>query len=255
MIRDKVIEDFVTDLKLHAESGREVYHGSADEPLDHEIEHIYPDYELYPQFNDTAYGFLTRGCPRACPFCHVASMQGRRSRRVARLQEFWRGQKNIVLLDANISACPQCIEIFEELADAGAYVDFNQGLDARLMTVEKIEALNRVKYQRIHFAWDRPEEDLRGNFERIATYLEGMRRTNTSCYVLTNFCSSHRQDLERVMFLRELGIQPYVMIYRKQTAPPETKKLARWVNSPPIFWTVPTFEEYNASVKWARRPL
>lgn len=39
--------------------------------LPHEIEHVYPDYALYGD-TKTAYGFLTRGCPRACPFCIVA---------------------------------------------------------------------------------------------------------------------------------------------------------------------------------------
>lgn len=235
---------------ITVENGVEVYHKDADPPLPAEIEHIYPDYSIYPQFPNTAYGFLTRGCPRGCQFCHVAGMQGRRSHRVASLDEFWHGQKNIVLLDANISACPECIDIFAELASTEAYVEFNQGLDARIMTTEKIRALNRVKYRRIHFAWDKPEEDLRDDFKRIAENLERLTRRNVSCYVLTNFGSSHQQDLERIMFLRELDIQPYVMIYRKKTAPEVTRRLARWVNNPWVFWTVPSFDGYVAGMKW-----
>jgi hypothetical protein len=237
---------------ISTENGHEVYKHSMDDPLDHEIEHIYPDYELYPQFRDTAYGFLTRGCPRACPFCHVSRMQGRVSRRVARLDEFWRGQKNIVLLDANISACRDWQDVFQELADSGANVDFSQGLDARLMTEDKLRTLDKVKFKRIHFAWDDPRQDLKADFERIVDHLPKLTRRNTTCYVLTNFGSTMEQDLERIMFLRGLNIQPYVMIYRKHYAPHETKRLARWVNSPPIFWTIPTFEEYNASIKWRR---
>lgn len=54
-----------------------------------EIEHIYPDYSLYPALcKNTAYGFLTRGCPRGCDFCIVESKEGRQSRKVADLPEF-----------------------------------------------------------------------------------------------------------------------------------------------------------------------
>ena len=59
-------------------NGKEVYDKTKDQPLPPEIEHIYPDYSLYPELTkDTAYGFLTRGCPRGCGFCHVAPKEGR----------------------------------------------------------------------------------------------------------------------------------------------------------------------------------
>lgn len=65
--------------------------------LPEEIEHIYPDYSIYfeqiPDVKKTAYGFLTRGCPRGCEFCIVEKKEGRTSRKVADLSEFWRGQK------------------------------------------------------------------------------------------------------------------------------------------------------------------
>ena len=64
-----------------------------DNRLPDEVEHIYPDYSLYPDFTkETAYGFLTRGCPRACDFCIVAGKEGRRSVKVADLAEWWSGQ-------------------------------------------------------------------------------------------------------------------------------------------------------------------
>ena len=80
---------------------------SGGNPLPEEIEHIYPDYSLYPELcNNTAYGFLTRGCPRGCDFCIVKEKEGQKSHKVADLSEFWNGQKNIVLLDPNMFACP-----------------------------------------------------------------------------------------------------------------------------------------------------
>ena len=90
----------------------------------------HPDYSLYPQFTGTAYGFLTRGCPRSCPFCIVSGKEGRRSRQVADLSEFWDGQREIKLLDANLLACPDHEKLLLQLADSRALVDFSQGLES-----------------------------------------------------------------------------------------------------------------------------
>ena len=77
--------------------GKEVLDKSKDIELPHEIETIYPDYEIYydkiPKVKNTAYGFLTRGCPRGCNFCHVKDKEGRCSVKVANLDTFWRGQR------------------------------------------------------------------------------------------------------------------------------------------------------------------
>ena len=71
-------------------NGKEVYHSERDRNLPDEVEHMFPDYSLYG-ITDTAYGFLTRGCPRGCEFCHVASKEGKCSRKVANLSEFFAG--------------------------------------------------------------------------------------------------------------------------------------------------------------------
>lgn len=106
--------------------------------LPDEIEHIYPDYTIYydriPETRHTAYGFLTRGCPRGCDFCIVEKKEGRTARKVADLSEFWNGQKNIVLLDPNMFACKEWRELSDQLINSGAWVDFSQGCDIRIMT-------------------------------------------------------------------------------------------------------------------------
>lgn len=139
--------------------GKEVYHKENDSQLPYEVEHIYPDYSLYHELTkDTAYGFMSRGCPRGCDFCHVEAKEGRNAYKVADLSEFWRGQKNIVLLDPNITACKDCKELFQQLIDSGSWVDFSQGVDIRLMTEGKAELIKQIKTKNIHFAWDRYED-------------------------------------------------------------------------------------------------
>lgn len=106
------------------------------------VEHTFPDYGLYPQFLGTVYGFLSRGCPRGCGFCIVGEKEGKNAVAVADLSEFWAGEKEIKLLDANLLACPDWERLLRQLADSGATVDFTQGLDIRLMTPKKAAVLN-----------------------------------------------------------------------------------------------------------------
>lgn len=224
--------------------GVEVYDKELDKPLSPVIEHFMPDYSLYG-ITDTAYGFLTRGCPRGCAFCHVAKMQGRKVTHGDWLEKFWSGQKNIVLLDPNLTASQHWHMYIDDLARSGAWVDFTQGLDLRLMDEQKIADLNRVKWKRIHFAWDNPEDDMLPKLKMVMDGLKKANKRTITVYILTNFNSTHEQDLMRVMAVREAGAQPDVRIYRKPSAPKITKQLARWVNAPMIFWKVPTFDEYQ----------
>lgn len=218
-----------------------------DNKLPDAIEHIYPDYSLYPKLTrDTAYGFLTRGCPRGCEFCIVASKEGRRSIKVADLSEFWRGQKNIVLLDPNILACRQHPDLLQQLIDSKACVDFTQGLDIRLTTEQNIALLNQVKVKEIHFAWDSAEDDLEPYFERYKALAKHKPHGHYgTVYCLTNFGSTMEQNLYRIYTLRDLGYDPYVMIYDKPNAPREVKDLQRWCNNRFIFRSCEKFEDYK----------
>lgn len=209
------------------------------------IEHGYPDYTLYPQFSDTAYGFLSRGCPRNCGFCIVSGKEGRRSVKTADLSEFWNGQKEIKLMDANLLACPDHEKLLLQLIESRARVDFSQGLDIRLVNPDNAALLNQVKTKTIHFAWDNPEDDLTGYFQRfleLTTIRDQRRRV---VYVLTNYGSTTEQDLYRVETLRDMGYSPYVMVYDRPNAPKITRHLQRWVNNRKIFHTVHQFADYG----------
>ena len=221
-----------------------------DNKLPDEIEHIYPDYSLYPKLTKyTAYGFLTRGCPNACPFCIVSEKEGRRSRKVADLSEWWSGQQNIVLMDPNILACREHMELLEQLAVSGAWVDINQGLDARLLTPQNIEVIKRIKIKEINFAWD-----LMKNSKRVIHGLNLWKRYGKrdrhgswgAVYVLTNYNTTMAENLYRVYKLRDVGFDPYVMVYDKPHAPQEIRDLQRWCNSRTIFKSCPDFKDYRA---------
>lgn len=231
--------------------GREVYDKSKDSPLPIGVEHTCPDYSIYPELTkDTAYGFLTRGCPRGCDFCHVSAKEGKKSYKVADLSEFWSGQKKIELLDPNTLACPEWKDCLQQLIDSKASVNFNQGLDIRMMTEEKAEMLAEIKTYAIHFAWDRFEDK-----DIIQPkFLEFRKRSkihshNLQVYVL---CGDREkrvlpQDIERIKWLRDNGFAPYVTIYDKDKPPSghELRKLQRWVNNRYVFWSCDSFEDYQ----------
>ena len=235
-----------TGYALHG-AGGEDYQRHEDTPLPEEIEHIYPDYSLY-HISDTAYGFLSRGCPRGCDFCIVGKKEGRCSRKVADLNEFWSGQKHIVLCDPNILACPEWRDLFHQLIDSQSWVDFNQGLDIRLMTEEKAAKLSHIKIKEIHFAWDRYEDkDIVLPKLRLYANMATKRphSHNSIVYVLVNHGSTIEQDLERIYTLRDMGYWAYVMVYDKAHADHIYSDLARWCNNRVIFARCPRFEDYN----------
>lgn len=215
--------------------------------LPDEIETMFPDYSLYG-ITDTAYGYLTRGCPRNCPFCIVGEKEGLKSVQVAELPNFWNGQKEIKLLDPNITASKECDRLFQDLIDSKAWVDFTQGLDIRLMTDEKANLLNRMKVKMLHFAWDNYEFS---TYEKLKKYrpLFKYDSRKLKVYVLTNFNTTIEQDLERIYKLRELDYDPDVRIYEKWNAPKQIKQMQRWVNNRFIWRSCERFEDYSRKIR------
>ncbi len=226
-----------TGFAITIENGKEVYHKDRDPNLPYEVEHCYPDYSLYPELTkDTAYGFLSRGCPNNCDFCLVSNKEGRCSQKVADLSEFWNGQKYIKLLDPNLLACKQKEELLQQLIDSKAEVEFVQGLDARFITEDIAKLLKQIKVKRIHFAFDYMKNE--------KAILQGLKIFQEICptvdskaivYILTNFDTTIEQDLYRVNKVRELGYLPDVRIYRKPTAPRIIRDLQRWCNNRILF--------------------
>lgn len=219
---------------IELQDGRELYHHRGTN-LPDEIEHHYPDYALYG-IENKAFGFLSRGCPRQCFFCHVKSKEGIRAYKVADLSEFWKGQKKIEICDPNILACPEAEDLLCQLAESKALVNINQGLDARLLTESKIEIIRKIRMYRYHFAWDQPKDEEK-IVPKLRMFMEVVKTPKHSvvCYCLVNFDSTLEQDLHRIYTLRDMGIQPYVMIYDKAHCAKIYHRLQRYVNAPQLF--------------------
>lgn len=234
-----------TGFAITVENGKEVYHKDRDPELPYDVEHIYPDYSLYPELTkDTAYGFLTRGCCNNCDYCIVTQKEGNCSVKVADLSEFWHGQKCINLLDPNLLACKDRMELIQQLIDSGAWVDFSQGLDAKFITEDVAKALKRVKTKLVHFAFDRMKYAER-IIEGLKTYkaITGIGEYKAIVYMLTNYDTTAVQDMERIKLIRECGYLPDVRIYRKPTASRFTRDLQRWCNNRYLYRST-TFADY-----------
>lgn len=245
----KVFDDFISPPPLYMPNADVIIKGGTGydlyNKLPDEIEHLCPDYSLYG-ITDTAYGFLSRGCPRGCSFCIVAKKEGRYAHKVADLSEWWQGQPNIVLMDPNLLACSEKFDLMRQLAESKAKVDINQGFDCRLLTEDTIEAMNEINLGMIHFAWDfydSREVVLKG----LELYAKKgkVKLRNRTVYVLVNYDTTFDQDLERIYILDSLGFTPYVMIYDKAHCDSIYRRLSRWCNNRFIFRACKKFEDYD----------
>ena len=240
---DKVVKGG-TGYAIRLENGVEVLDEKKNNLLTPEVEAMFPDYSIYPQY-DFAVSMTSRGCPNGCPWCHVWAKEGRDSVKVADVKDFWNGQREIRVLDPNITACHEKRDLFSQYKETGALLDFTQGLDIRLLDDEDMADLEKMRLKNVHFAWDNPKVDLSLRFAEYAKV--GKKNKNGrygTVYILTNYGSSMEENLHRIYTVRDLGYDPYVMIYNKPSAPKEIKRLQRWVNNKFIFGATKRFEEY-----------
>ena len=216
------------------------------EDLPEEVDGLYPDYSIYPKV-DHAIGFITRGCIRNCPWCVVPRKEGH-IRPYAKWSEIARpDSRDIVFMDNNVLACDFGIEQMADMIGKNVRVDFNQGLDARLITPEVAEVLSRLKWIR-HIRMSCDTDSMLDTVLDRVDLLEqkGVKPYRVFVYLLV-------QDIKSAEFratrLRDAGVdvfaQPYRDFENKIEPTQEMKDFARWVNRKPIFKSTRNFAEYR----------
>ena len=212
--------------------------------LPDEVEAMFPDYSIYPKCTH-AIGFLTRGCIRACPWCVVPKKEGH-IRPAATWQEIKRpDSREIVFLDNNVLACEHGLKQIEDMGGKPVWVDFNQGLDARLIDADVAKLLARlhwIKYIRLSCDTSAMIPVIQKATEHMLK--AGIAKSRFWSYALVQ---DVKEAHERVMALECMGVNTFAQPYRdydggEPTA--EQKDFARWVNNKAVFRSC-TWEDYN----------
>lgn len=200
--------------------------------LSPEVEHIMPDYSLYPGINYSM-GFTSRGCIRKCPWCIVPEKEGG-IKPWARIYEFWdRRHRKIVLLDNNLLAAPNWRQTMEDLLAEELEVDFNSGLDIRLLNEENIDYLKRVKAKELRFAFDHIgyEKGVREGIELLLA--NGLGSRKLSFYFLHGF-SEDDMCVERVKILASYNVEVYPMAYKGLDGKEPRRRILKGIEDIPL---------------------
>lgn len=227
---------YVTKNMIKGGSGFDV-----NSKLPKEIEECDYDYSIFPNCK-TSYVWFSKGCIRKCPFCIVWKKEGNiKSVNPKKLNP--KGEY-ISVMDNNFFANPKWREAIKQLIKWDQPIDFNSGIDVRLFNKEQGEALQKLKiYNYLHLAWDNPNEYLIPKFKELIKYIKPYK---IMVYVLIGYWSDRAQDLERVMALKQLGVDPFVMPYDKFDK--YQRDFARWCNRKSIFETC-EWKDYNKKKK------
>jgi len=208
-------------------------------------EHLMPDYSLYNL--DYSLGFTTRGCIRNCGFCIVRQKEGY-IREHAEVEEFLNPKSNvIVLLDNNFLALPSHIKKLQKYIDKGWKMDFNQGLDIRLVNEDNAELLSKLKlYKQLRFSWDliKDEKEVKRGLDLLIKV--GVLPYKIMVFILCGYNTSFEEDMYRYNELDALGVIPFVMVYGKPNQ--KLRHFARWVNKRWLCQSA-TWEEYYRGVR------
>jgi len=213
-------------LPEHAKlSGADIVH----QGLMPEAENLMPAYDLIPAWNASIL-FASRGCLRRCGFCSVPKLEGRpNSLRYGIRHLIYPGHKRVILWDNNILGNSNWRDVFDELIELGLEVDFNQGLDARLVTDEVAERIGRIRMSVVRLAYD--FYGIGPAVKRAIERLEaaGKRRRDIVVYTLFNYTDDPGDFLDRVKDLLSWGVVTYPMRYEPLTSLAKNKFVSpRW---------------------------
>ncbi len=196
----------------------------------HEAEDVIPDYSLKPDW-DGSIIFSSRGCNRNCGFCAVPTIEGKLNACKSSIKKFvWPAHSRIFFFDNNFLWNPHKHEIFAELRELNKTVDFNQGLDARLIDNDLAENLSTLplnKTTSVRLAYDSKEQ--KNSVEKAIQLLNenGITRRKIFVYTLFNYRDTPEEFLERVINILNWGAVCYPMRYE----PLKAKEKNRYISS------------------------
>jgi hypothetical protein len=185
-----------------------------------EIEETMPAYWLVPEWKASIL-FSSRGCIRKCPFCSVTQLEPKFEAKKSIKHLVHSDHKKVVFWDNNFLASPHRENIFDELQELQLEVDFNQGLDARLLTEELAVQLCTLKLPVIRLAYD--SDSIRESLKKTIKLLKrlGVDGRRIIIYCLYNYDDTPERFLERIKDLINWGVVSYPMRY--QSLNPEPK--------------------------------
>jgi radical SAM superfamily enzyme YgiQ (UPF0313 family) len=210
------------------------------------------DLELYKGASfytpNTSYGFLTRGCPNKCAWCIVPKKEG--TYYIANdIEYISQGCKNVVLMDNNILGNKEFAkEQLNKIIKLGIRVDFNQGLDARLLCKDEefIALMSKIKWIKyIRLACDQHSQ-----IESIKKCVElfGQNGIKPSRFFVYAIIKDLDETYNRINELKDIGVSPFGQPYRdftqRQIIPQWQNDMARWVNIKSAFKSC-DFKEFS----------
>ncbi len=181
-------------------------------------ENVMPAWDLVPEW-DGSILFASRGCVRKCGFCSVPKLEGRPQDFKYEIRHLiYPGHNRVILWDNNILGNSNWKTIFEELATIGLEVDFNQGLDARLITDEVATLLSKLKFRNLRLAYD--YKGVGPYVERALGRLEaaGIDRRRAVVYTLYNYVDDPENFKARVEEIITWGATSYPMRFEPLTS-------------------------------------
>jgi hypothetical protein len=238
---------FTSDNSTYISADNIIKGGTGYNPLiilDSQIENQHPDYSIYPMYS-SAYGFLTRGCPNKCSWCIVPKKEGD-IRKESDIDDILQGRKSAILMDNNVLASDWGIKQIERIVKLKVKVDFNQGLDARLIDRPMAKLLSQVRWlSPLRMACD--TSSMLTPIKKATRYLREYN-CKPQRYFIYVLVKEIKDAHKRVKLLDKWGLdpfaQPYIDFSGKDKTTKEQHRFARWVNHKAIFRSV-KWENYK----------
>lgn len=248
---------YTEDYGQYITNAKEIFKGGTGydltTTLPDEIDRLQPDYSIYPSIdNKTAYGFLTRGCPNRCKWCVVPKKEGKVKPYMDVDDIAIDGRTNLILMDNNVLASEYGLQQIQKIIDRRYRVDFNQALDARLVTPEIGELLAKVRWLTfIRFGCDTPKQIK--DCEQAMALIDAHRKVPGSYLMYTMIGDDMKEAYHRLSHFRDnkrvrIVAQPFRDInIPHQVIPQWQQDMARWAMRRE-FWIASDFKDFSPRI-------